>query len=72
MLEMNLYQGWKVLRHLLLIIDALYITLLKWFDYLIMTDKGVAGVNDEALTRIRVAVFSFPGCSSGNRRRQWG
>lgn len=72
MLEMNWYQGWKDLRHLLLIIDALYITLLKWFDYLMMTDKGVAGVNDEALTGNHVAVFSFPGFSSGNRRRQWG
>jgi hypothetical protein len=39
MLEMNWYQGWKDLTHLLLIIGALYILLLKWFDYLMMADK---------------------------------
>jgi len=37
--EMNWYQGWKDLTHLLLIIDALYVSLLKWFDYLMKTDK---------------------------------
>ena len=37
--KMNWNQGWKDLTHFLLIINLLYILLLKWCDYLMMTDK---------------------------------